>query len=1047
MKAKNRKLHQIIGILLCLVLLIGLVPAHIVMADDAVKPQADGLVEYERVTSTDGLEDGQYVIVYKEPTTGTRYALSTEGPNYCAEITQEDSDKLMVDPSGNYVFTMNQNGDKYNFKATNEEKTYLKLNSGNILFDTSAGGITLANENGYWSFKNSRGLKFSTSTNAFGVTSEGKDPVYADFELWKQLPTSTNYIKLAYLEQLADFDSTLDFVIAVDTKDGLKALGAKSNGSWLHDIKEISKDKESITIFDTEDVVFNVQQNADNEIERTSGMYNQVKYWGFGNYGIQLKTSKSHYYPQYLDNENFGYPLRNGDFDSKKNKINYSVQFEYGTGDNSNEIYIRGNGGSTYLGYTEDGRFTGTLTQDSPNRVAVQIYVAVPEDAVRIEFLKGDSNEAQIVTYADPNGTLSLTNKVDDVENHNGYTYTFVGWTLTKPESSYLSLDESCNIFDYDNKTETTHILDSVAKKFDLIGDCNPERTDAQIDLSKVGAESGGTVKLYPIYAVRGFDSVVAALEADDTKIIGVSDWKADPSQGESEGGVKSYYDGGDRERWLGYIDVQMFKDGVEWVAPTRLYFRYHNDDSADLSIKFIWDELLDDDRYIDPIGDLDPLYLYMSDHDQYPLYDQSGHFVLDAVYATQGGSEDGLKYSLNWMTDHGGQLDNVRGGSLVQLFVSTRYDVKYYLDDEEITTGIWGASNYSDTIYTTPGTERLFNEIASDAEYKVRFDNDLIGLMDRDIVEVIDPEDEIIYNRDEDGNIIYDEKGNPDIIFNPHEWFIAEDLIYDEDGNVIGVNRGEPDTYSYVMHEYRHDIPLAKSPEELVPEGRSLISKMWSLKDKSMKFQSAHEWASAYSLKGTNYGTGNTAASYFDGIATFAADDPYTFHLYAYTGIPGDIKITNTVTGEGGDKNKEFHYTITLESTDDFDAEDVNGWYGDLFFEKGVAQFTLKDGESVTAEGLPAGVTYTVVELEFNDDGYASTVAKDKGTIPEGGLIQVDFVNDKPIEKPAEPKPTTSPQTGNESNLTMWMFMMLISLLGMAFCISSSKKKARNAK
>ena len=1017
MKAKNRKLHQIIGLLLCLVMLIGMVPVQSVLAyEEDVTPLADELVEYERVMSTEGLEDGQYVIVYKEPSTGTRYALSTEGPNYSAEITQENSDTLMVDPSGSYVFTMNQNEGKYNFKATNAEKTYLKLNSGNVLFDTSAGGITLANEHGYWSFKNSRGLKFSTSANAFGVTSEGKDPVYADFELWKQLPTSTKYTKLAYLEQLADFDSTLDFVIAVDTKDGLKALGAKSNGSWLHDIKEISEDKESIIVFDTEDVVFNVHEYADNEIERTSGMYNKVKYWGFGNYGIQLKTSKSHYYPQYLDNEKFGYPLRSGDFDSKDNKINYSVQFEYGTGDNSDKIYIRGNGGSTYLGYAEDGRsFTGSLSQDSPNRVPVQIYVAVPEDAVRVEFLKGDSDEAQIVTYADPNGTLSLTDKVKDVVV-DGVKYTFVGWTLVKPETSFLSLDDSCNLFDYDNEKDYGHITEKAAK-YNLIGACNPElspeESKAFIDLSEIDIEDG-TVTLYPIYAVRGFDDVATADDGDKS-IVGVSDWKAYQS-------IDDYYEDAEREKWLGYIDVEIYKDGVEWES-TRVYFRYHNDCSADLSIKFIWDELVEDADYVDPDGVLSNLYLYMSDNAQFPSYDQSGHYIIDAVYAVQNASQEGLKYEYNWMTNHGGQLDNVTGGETVQIFVSTKYDVKYYLDNEEITADGWTSEEF----YTTPGTEELFNSVDVDTDYMVRPDNDLYVLMDRDFVRDDDPD------KDADDYPVVDKK-------DPHDYFTDDDYKF-------GERNDESNTFSYLMHEYKHVIPLAKSPEELVPEGRSLISKMWSLKDQSMKFQSAHDWATSYALVGNVHGTGNTAASYFDGIATFAADDPYTFHLYAYTGIPGDIKITNTVTGEGGDKNKEFHYTFTLESTDDFDAEDVNGWYGDLFFEKGVAQFTLKDGESVTAKGLPAGVTYTVVESEFNDDGYASTVAKDKGTIPEGGLIQVDFVNDKPIEKPADPKPTTSPQTGNESNLTMWMFMMLISLLGMAVCISSSKKKARNVK
>ena len=38
--------------------------------------------------------------------------------------------------------------------------------------------------------------------------------------------------------------------------------------------------------------------------------------------------------------------------------------------------------------------------------------------------------------------------------------------------------------------------------------------------------------------------------------------------------------------------------------------------------------------------------------------------------------------------------------------------------------------------------------------------------------------------------------------------------------------------------------------------------------------------------------------------------------------------------------------------------------------FKDGVATFTLKDGASKTATGLPAGTTYEVTEAEANQDG-----------------------------------------------------------------------------
>lgn len=899
MKAKNCKLHQIIGILLCLVLLIGLVPAHIVMADDAAKPQADGLIKYERVTSVADIK-GSIVILYKDQSTGTRYALST-GENNTTQIKQDDAGVLLVDPYGDYVLKVTKNDDG-TVKLQANDGTYLRMDSSGMFGSGSNVTLTYDDEVGYWSVNKAGGRSLTFSGETFGMTNGSSVAASIEFEIWTEMPPTTDYIKLAYLEQLADFDATLDFIITIDTEEGLKAIGSVSNGTWLHDIDDPKTNDdgiEYITVLDTENVVFNAQaQNDDEEtVEHTSGMYNKIKYWGFGEYGIRLKNSNSHYYPQYIETPQkedgtpkYGYPLRSGDFDSSKKKINYTVRFEYGTGENSDKIYIRGNGGNTYLGYDENGSFIGSLSQDSPNRVPVQIYVAVPEDAVRVEFLDG-KGDVQITTYANPVGTLSLTDKVKDVDV-DGVKYTFVGWTLTKPETSFLSTDDSANIFDYDNKSEKAHISDSFVEKFRVIGDCNPEsspeESGAYIDLSELKVKANDTVQLYPLYAVKGFDSVVTALEADGTKIIGISDWKADQ-------GADTYYNGGEAERWLGYIDVQMFKDGVEWVAPTRLYYRYHNDNTADLTIKFIWDELVD--QYED--GGLDPLYLFMSDQkgkfdqDPYPIYDQSGHFVLDAVYAYQGGSEDGLNYSLNWMTDHGGQLDNVEGGSLVQLFVSTKYDVKYYLDNKEITEASW----INDDYYTTPGTSELFNKIAANADYTVRFDNELYGLVDRDFVVDEDPDKEIVYSRDENGEIIYDEKtGEPIIIFNPHEWFIAEDLVKDDEGNVIGVKRGDPEYYSYVMHDYEHVIPLAISPEELVPAGRTLTSKAWSLKDENNEAQSEHDWSSVYALEGNDHGTGNTAPAYIEevNLDAYEADAPYTFHLHAYTG-----SITSPDTGD----------------------------------------------------------------------------------------------------------------------------------------------------
>ncbi len=112
-----------------------------------------------------------------------------------------------------------------------------------------------------------------------------------------------------------------------------------------------------------------------------------------------------------------------------------------------------------------------------------------------------------------------------------------------------------------------------------------------------------------------------------------------------------------------------------------------------------------------------------------------------------------------------------------------------------------------------------------------------------------------------------------------------------------------------------------------------------------------------------------------------------------------GGLTVTKTVTGDAGDTTKEFHFTVTLSDTT------VNGTYDDMTFTNGVATFPLKDGETATATGLPAGVEYTVTETEANADGYTTTSEGATGTIPTGGTAEAEFTNSKP---------TTTPETGN---------------------------------
>ena len=113
---------------------------------------------------------------------------------------------------------------------------------------------------------------------------------------------------------------------------------------------------------------------------------------------------------------------------------------------------------------------------------------------------------------------------------------------------------------------------------------------------------------------------------------------------------------------------------------------------------------------------------------------------------------------------------------------------------------------------------------------------------------------------------------------------------------------------------------------------------------------------------------------------------------------LSGNLTVSKTVSGNAGDTEREWIFTVWLDDTG------INGTYGDMTFVGGMATFLLRHGESATATGLPAGVSYRVTETGANQDGYDTTKHGDTGVIPEGGTATATFDNAKTIAPP----PTT---------------------------------------
>lgn len=105
----------------------------------------------------------------------------------------------------------------------------------------------------------------------------------------------------------------------------------------------------------------------------------------------------------------------------------------------------------------------------------------------------------------------------------------------------------------------------------------------------------------------------------------------------------------------------------------------------------------------------------------------------------------------------------------------------------------------------------------------------------------------------------------------------------------------------------------------------------------------------------------------------------------------PGSLIVSKQVTGSGSDPTREFTFTVTLSN------KNLTGTYGQMTFVNGVATFTLRDGESLRADNLPAGTTYTVTEQEANQDGYTTTATGDAGTILANATVSAAFTNYRP--------------------------------------------------
>lgn len=154
-----------------------------------------------------------------------------------------------------------------------------------------------------------------------------------------------------------------------------------------------------------------------------------------------------------------------------------------------------------------------------------------------------------------------------------------------------------------------------------------------------------------------------------------------------------------------------------------------------------------------------------------------------------------------------------------------------------------------------------------------------------------------------------------------------------------------------------------------------------------------------------------------------------------------GNLLVEKVVTGTDGETNRAFHFTVELSD------KSVSGVHGGVTFTNGVAAFTLKSGDKVLIEDLPAGCTYTVTEAEANADGYTTVSQGAAGKVEAGQTATAQIENHRdavprptpsPTPDPEEettgtPGGTVLPQTSDDANLTALYVLLGLSAVGLA--------------
>lgn len=175
------------------------------------------------------------------------------------------------------------------------------------------------------------------------------------------------------------------------------------------------------------------------------------------------------------------------------------------------------------------------------------------------------------------------------------------------------------------------------------------------------------------------------------------------------------------------------------------------------------------------------------------------------------------------------------------------------------------------------------------------------------------------------------------------------------------------------------------------------------------------------------------------------AKEDGFT-NVYTTT----TLTVSKTVTGNMGEKNKEFSFSLTINGANGEkykvqkfkgetavgEAQEIVATNTDNSAPTGTVttEITLKDGEKFVVYGLSNGDSYVVEETDYSEQGYTTTVVGDKeGNIGESA-VTVKYTNDKNF----------TPPTGIA--MTVLPFVAMLAMAAVVAILFFRKKERREA-